>query len=77
MNEDKNKIVIVGAGSASHIAAEIIMAQTDKKVLIVSSPFEPEAIPFKPFHVPQIMKLSEPNNRRARRAKLRSKHKRK
>lgn len=77
MSEDKYKVVVVGAGPASHIAAEIIAAQTEKSVVIVDSPFGPEPTPFKAFHIPQIMKRSEPNNRRARRAKLRAKHKRK
>lgn len=76
MNEDKYKVVVVGAGPASHIAAEIIAAQTDKKVIVVASLFEPEPIALK-FEIPKIAMISEPNNRRARRAKLRAKHKRK
>lgn len=76
MNEDKDKIIIIGSGPAS-IAAFHAIHETGKEVIIVDSPFANEPIPFKSFHVPEILKLSEPNNRRTRRKKLRMKHKRK
>lgn len=76
MNEDKDKIIIIGIGPTSTLAAEMIQLKTDKKVIIVDSPFANEPIPFKSFHVPELLKITEPNNRSTRRKKLRMKHKR-
>ena len=76
MNEDKDKIIIIGGGPAS-IAAFHAIRETGKEVIIVDSPFANEPIPYKSFHVPEMLKPSEPNNRRTRRKKLRMKNKRK
>ena len=77
MNEDKDKIAIIGSGPISVLAAQMIQDKTGKEVIVIDNVFSNNSIIIKPYHVPEILKPSEPTNRSTRRKKLRMKHKRK
>jgi hypothetical protein len=67
----EDEIVIIGSRPISTLAADMIHQKTGREVIVVDNPFANEPLPFKSFHVPEILKPSEPNNRRARRKNLR------
>ncbi len=50
-------VVVIGTGIAGHSVVSHLASIGEKKVLLVSG-FEPESIPLKAFHIPEIIKPS-------------------
>ena len=70
------KIVVIGLGHASVIAAQHIKEVSEKSVIIVDNQFS-NPLPIKSFHIPGLIKPMEPNNRRTRRSKIKQNKKKK
>lgn len=68
----KNEIIVIGSGSHASAVRLAIEEKTDLKVVVRDSPFDSPPMILRNYMLPEIEPLREPNNRRARRQKLKA-----